>query len=71
MGAGPQELHVTEYRVSLFFRAIKLAVRQVYLQIQVEQYILVFSLVGLAKNNVLPKKIPQGCSEAKKVEIFE
>ncbi|WP_257475541.1 hypothetical protein [Bacillus sp. FDAARGOS_1420] len=41
------------------------------MQIQVEQYILVFSLVGLAKNNVLPKKIPQGCSEAKKVEIFE
>jgi len=28
-------------------------------------------MFGLAKENPLPKKILQGCSEAKKVEIFE
>ncbi|PEF36895.1 hypothetical protein CON72_14105 [Bacillus wiedmannii] len=31
---------------------------------------LVFGLIGLAKDKPLPKKIPQGWSKAKRVEIF-
>ncbi|AGC39299.1 hypothetical protein YBT1518_p00070 (plasmid) [Bacillus thuringiensis YBT-1518] len=46
-------------------------VRLVQLLVQVEQLNPVFGLFGLAKDNSLPKKILQGCSEAKEVEIFE
>ncbi|PFA60518.1 hypothetical protein CN931_19955 [Bacillus sp. AFS054943] len=37
LGASPQELNVTEYRISLLLRTIELAVRLVQLLVQVEQ----------------------------------
>ncbi|PGT11695.1 hypothetical protein COC96_25800 [Bacillus cereus] len=60
LGASPQELNVTEYRISLLLRTIELAVRRVQLLIQVEKLNPVFGLFGLAKAKNQPKKVLQG-----------
>ncbi|PGZ27591.1 hypothetical protein COE50_26080 [Bacillus anthracis] len=70
MGARPQELNVTEYRINLLLRTIELAIRRVQLLIQVEQLNLVFGLFGLAKAKNPPKKVLQGHNKKRKALAF-
>ncbi|MGR5969926.1 hypothetical protein ACT7C1_25390 [Bacillus paranthracis] len=61
MGASPQECNVTTYRVSLFHRTIEQSGSAGTIANPSRMHkFLVFGLIGLAKENPLPKKVRQG-----------